>query len=184
MARGSASVNRVLDRLWIGSLRDVGPEVPLRALGFTAVLDLRDGFRSEAGVAGVEVHHLANRDGDPWTAEQVEGALAFVHDRIGGGGRVLVVCAAGMSRSASIAIGYLARCGWDAASAYARVREARGKIAPVGKMLESVMSVIRNSAGVDSIPCRVREELRGKEAVLVARPDNHGDGSRSSRGAG
>jgi hypothetical protein len=40
-------------------------------------------------------------------------------------------------------IGYLVRFGWDEASAHELVRSARPKIAPVPRMLESVLAAVR-----------------------------------------
>lgn len=129
----------MLDRLWIGSVRDL--QAPLGALGFSAVLDLRDGQDIIPADDPIHVLRLRNRDGDQWDVPQVCGALDFVgqHVRIG---RVLIACAAGMSRSACMAIGFLVRSGWDKASAYEMVRRARPQIAPIPKMLDSVMAAV------------------------------------------
>ena len=94
-------MDRVLDRLWIGEEKDLSS--PLGVLGFVAVLDLRDG-RQAVEHDGVVFHHVQNRDGDPWTRKQVEAALEFVTEYVKKG-KVLVACAAGMSRSASVVIG-------------------------------------------------------------------------------
>lgn len=130
-------MDRVLDRLWIGATEDF--QVPLSGAGFTALLDLRDGKHPTR--EDVAVHRIDNRDGDPWTPRQVTDALDFITDRIKSG-RVLVACAAGMSRSASIVIGYLLRTGWDLPSAYETVRRARPRIQPAAKMLTSVICAI------------------------------------------
>lgn len=134
-------MDRVLDRLWIGDMRDLDPEgPPLRQLGFVAALDLRDGSHSPPLVD--EVHRLRNRDGDPWSHAEILLALDFVAQQIRRG-RVLVACAAGMSRSASMVIGYLVRIGYDAPTAHAAVRAARPRIAPAEAMLASVLGALR-----------------------------------------
>lgn len=131
-------MDRVLGRLWIGAMPDF--QVPLASLGFSAVVDLRDGDVSPAR-EGVEVLRVANRDGDPWTREQVLGILDFIARHIADG-KVLVACAAGMSRSASIVVGYLVRSGWDVAEAFDEVRRSRPRIMPVPKMLDSVLAAV------------------------------------------
>lgn len=131
-------MNRVLDRLWIGATEDLAGTIPLRALGFSAVVDLRDGIPTLPAMRGVELLRVANRDGDPWGKDQVAAALDFIHSHIREG-RVLVACAAGMSRSASMVIGYLQRCGHSAPEAFVLLKAARSAIAPVPAMLESVM---------------------------------------------
>ncbi len=130
-------MDRVLDRIWIGSTRDA--DAPLTALGFTGVLDLRDGRRPVSDA--VQVFKVVNRDGDPWDAEQVCNALDFAERQVKRG-RVLIMCDAAMSRSVSMTIGYLVRTGWDVASAHEAVRRARPKAAPRQKMLASVLAAI------------------------------------------
>ena len=134
-------MDRVLDRLWIGSSKDLLSTTPLRSLGFVAVLDLRDA--GQARPLDVTTFALANRDGDPWAAADVNAALAFVYEHVRFG-RVLVACGAGMSRSTSMVIGFLVRCGWDAPSAYEHLRRAHMEAAPSAKMVD----VVLNSCGV------------------------------------
>ena len=133
-------MDRVLDRLWIGSSRDAA--APLKSLGFAAVLDLRDDAGAIAQPSSVVVHRVKNRDGDPWACGQVVEALDFIADQVRGG-RVLVLCAAGMSRSACMVVGYLVRAGFDEASAYELLRRARPRVAPVERMLDSVLAAVR-----------------------------------------
>lgn len=128
----------MLDRLWIGCADDF--HAPLGPLGFTGVVDLRDGHKPSS--TGVIVHHIDNRDGDPWTPVQVLGALDFVSAQLGAG-RVLIGCAAGMSRSASLTIGYLVRTGWDVASAYEHVHRVRPQVRPVARMLSCVLEALQ-----------------------------------------
>ena len=148
-------MDRVLDRLFVGATSDLSGATPLRALGFSAVLDLRDGLRDPPGPPGVEVLRIQNRDGDPWRPEDVERALAFIHEHVRIG-RVLVACAAGMSRSASIAVAYLVRCGWDPPSAFECVRAARPEVAPVEAMIRVALGVAQPGA---------RTEVLGAESV-------------------
>lgn len=132
-------MDRVLDRIWIGSSRDA--DAPLSALGFSAVIDLRDGRRGISDDRAL-VYKLVNRDGDPWNAEQVCNALDFAERQVKRG-RVLIMCDAAMSRSVSMTIGYLVRTGWDEASAHETVRRARPKAAPRQRMLASVLAAVR-----------------------------------------
>lgn len=135
-------MNRVLDRLWIGSSADLEPRVPLKSLGFSAVVDLRDGSTVTPRTDDLALCRLVNRDGDAWTSADVEATFRFIDAQIRHG-KVLVACAAGMSRSACIVIGYLVKSGWSLPEAYQHVRDARPRIAPVTSMLESVLAVTR-----------------------------------------
>ena len=130
-------MNRVLDRLYIGDRSDLDVRTPLHALGFVAVLDLRDG--PPPAPLDMEVMRVETRDGDPWSPAQVEQALSFVAAQVRLG-KVLVACEAGMSRSAAMTIGYLVRCGMSPAEAYGLVKRARPKVALSRGMLEGVLA--------------------------------------------
>lgn len=131
-------MERVLDRLWIGSTEDF--RSPLASLGFTGVLDLRDGEHPPC--KGVTTHRLTHRDGDPWREDQVIDAVNFIYMHVQTG-KVLVACAAGMSRSACMCIGYLVRIGYSESTAFELVRNARHKIVPITNMLDSVLKAVR-----------------------------------------
>ena len=133
-------MDRVLDRLWVGSTEDA--QAPLATLGFTGLLDLRD-HSAMVTHSGIDVHHIEQRDGDPWTVEDVRRALAFVAEKIRKGS-VLIVCAAGMSRSVSMVVGYLVMVGWSETDAFEQVRRAHPDAAPVPKMLDSVLAAVRS----------------------------------------
>lgn len=133
-------MDRVIDRLWVGSTEDA--KAPLATLGFTGLLDLRD-HSAVVTHNGIEVHKIEQRDGDPWTVEDVRAALAFVLDNIRQG-NVLIICAAGMSRSVSMTIGYLVMTGWSEAAAFEQVRKVHPDAAPVPKMLASVLAAVRS----------------------------------------
>ena len=126
-------VNRVLDRIWIGTGADFLQ--PLGALGFVGAVDLRD---ASDLATPVPVFRLAQRDGDPWIESEVAAAYAFVYDGIQRG-KVIVACDAGMSRSASMVVGFLVRCGWDAPSALAHVLSVRSVVRPKAAMLEAAL---------------------------------------------
>lgn len=134
-------MDRVLDRLWIGSSSDLEPRVPLRSLGFVAVVDLRDVTTATARQDDLAVQRVQNRDGDPWKASDVEDIFQFI-DKWLRTGRVLVACAAGMSRSVSVVTGYLVKSGWGLPEAFERVRIARSQAAPVPAMLDSVLRAV------------------------------------------
>ena len=158
-------MDRVLDRLWIGTARDLDGATPLRTLGFVAAVDLRDGLRAVPHLGDVEVHRVQNRDGDAWSAEQVDLTFDFIYTQVRRG-RVLVACAAGMSRSASVVIGYLVRCGWGPAEAHALVRRARPKIAPVPAMLEAALRVALGAPVAAGRTCAAED---------CPRPPTHGN---------
>ena len=128
----------MLDRVWIGSAADF--YAPLACMGFSGVVDLRDGEQPSCDTR-VTTHRIDQRDGDPWNREQVLKALAFVAEQVKKG-PVLIACAAGMSRSACMVIGFLVMTGWDVPSAFRRVKEVRPQVAPIPAMLASVLAAV------------------------------------------
>ena len=131
-------MDRVLDRLWIGANEDLEHPHVLGALGFAGIVDLRGGGEPRI----TEALTIQNRDGDPWSKEQVRAAIDYIHDKLALG-PVLVACAAGMSRSASMVIAYLVRTGWAADAAYRHVKSVRPIICPMPAMLTSAVEAVR-----------------------------------------
>ena len=133
-------MNRILDRLWIGDTDDFRSSSGLKEAGFVGVVDLRDHIPDGTTISPcINTYNVKNADGAAWLNEQVNEVLTFIHRNIFSG-RILVACAAGRSRSASICIAYLVRCGWDKASAYEQVRKARYEISPHPEMLHSALN--------------------------------------------
>jgi len=72
--------------------------------------------RAEMAAAGIELREYECDDTDKWCDEHdaaavVGEAAAFIHDAVRGGGRVLVHCSAGQSRSATAVIAYVMQHG-------------------------------------------------------------------------
>lgn len=160
-------MDRVLDRLYISAAPSIG--APLQKLGFVALVDLRDQDDVRGGtpkLGTVEVFQLGNRDGDPWIPDKIEAAYEFITKQIRRG-RVLVSCGAGMSRSASLVIGYLVAVGHDPATAYTIVRRARAKVAPLPAMLGAALDVaLGDTPASIAVPTKEKIRLatdRGKE---------------------
>ncbi|KAH9858644.1 phosphatases II [Lenzites betulinus] len=80
------------------------------------------------------IQHLCVPIDDQPTAnllDYLEGAVAWIHAAIAGGGRVIVHCMWGMSRSASVAIAYLiAQRGMTLGQAHSFVRSRRRIVRP------------------------------------------------------
>lgn len=116
--------------------RDLADDIAtLRQVGVTDVLvlltpeeldgygveDLIDGYTS----AGLHVLHRPILDQKGASPEQLAMSVDWINQRLEGGGKVLVHCAAGLGRSGMVAACWLRRQGVDAATAIATVRRAR-----------------------------------------------------------
>lgn len=135
--------NQVLrgGRLWIDGMWAAEHDM-LRARNITAICALgaeNDGYPEPP--ADVIRHHIAIHD---YHYEPIkvhfEQATQFIHDQLAKpGGRVLVHCAAGVSRSATICMAYLMRYHHlSLSAAYAVVLEARCIVDPNPGFLEQL----------------------------------------------
>ena len=113
------------DRLLLGGMRDAERLAVANPAGITTVINL--GSEECARRAeGIRYIHIPFRDDQANPKTALDHALAAIVDRIRGG-RVLLHCAAGMSRSVAVAALYLHVVGYatyqDALTAIAKFRE-------------------------------------------------------------
>jgi predicted protein tyrosine phosphatase len=122
------SFNQVLDRVYIGSLFAMSEQEALREAGITSVLKLT---HSSIGVEdGFTVMELPFPDGWLIPDGYLRRGLDFVRDQEAQGNSVLIMCAAGISRSAAFTLGYLVERGYDLHEAFEHLRTCRPAISP------------------------------------------------------
>jgi len=102
-------MDKITDSIWLGDAHD-GIDIPgLKARGITAVLAvLREGlgYADWAG-AGIVHTHIRVDDGEPGQNALLGQAVTTLDLLIKEGNIILVHCGAGISRSATVTIGYL-----------------------------------------------------------------------------
>lgn len=120
--------SRILPFLYLGNLSHANNPSMLRALGITAVVSMGESARSslvERGLEVLDVKAVAD-DGLDRISAHMPAAMEFIERTRRAGGKVLVHCRVGVSRSATVVIGYvMAHCDIDLASAYLLVRSRR-----------------------------------------------------------
>jgi len=125
----------IRNRLWIDDMTGAESEA-LQKRSITAVVSLNDpGIRvpSYPESPGISYHRIRIWDkDDARIVEHFEEAFLFISTQLSiPNGRVLVHCAAGVSRSAAICIGYLMRShGLSFLGAYSVVKAARMVVCP------------------------------------------------------
>ncbi|KAG0141559.1 hypothetical protein CROQUDRAFT_685151 [Cronartium quercuum f. sp. fusiforme G11] len=120
--------SRILPFLYLGNLAHASNLGMLRALGITAVVSMGEsvgGALAGAGIAHLDVRAVAD-DGLDRISAHLPSTLAFIERARVNGGKVLVHCRVGVSRSATVVIAYvMAHCNVDLAAAYLLVRSRR-----------------------------------------------------------
>jgi hypothetical protein len=99
--RGSGVLREAGEGVYLGRLPGRGDAAALREAGITAVLDLTAEFPRSAATRNLKYLNLPVLDLTAPTVAQLKRAAAFINAERGAGGRVLVHCALGLSRSAS-----------------------------------------------------------------------------------
>lgn len=120
--------SRILPFLYLGNLSHANNVGMLRALGITAVVSMGESAKAALtgrGLALLDVRAMADDGLDPISAH-LPAAMEFIDRHRRAGGKVLVHCRVGVSRSATVVIGYvMLHCGIDLAAAYLLVRSRR-----------------------------------------------------------
>jgi len=82
-----------------------------------------------------------------------DSAAQFIDDEVRSGGRVLVHCAAGISRSCSLVLAYLMRCrNYDLRKAYSHVKSIRRVVRPNNGFFQNLIDYERSISGDDRAP--------------------------------
>ena len=99
-------MNEIIDNLWLGAVDATTDKAKLAKIGITHVLSV--GQEPMNLPEGATAKFIRARDSSTQSLNRVlPEAVAFITEAISGGGKILVHCFAGVSRSASCVIAYL-----------------------------------------------------------------------------
>lgn len=126
--------SEVVPGLFIGGIRAASEE-SLAKYHITAVVNMASQLTLDSGTPrNIAIHRMdvPALDVPFYEMDQhFDDTFKFIHEHIAAGGRVLVHCYAGVSRSATIVALYLQRAhGWDTRTALAHVKSRRSVILP------------------------------------------------------
>lgn len=103
LGANTKTLDKIRDWLYIGSLRDTQSHATLSANGIGAMLQLAVAVPQ----TDITRHYLPIEDGRPLSPGLLHTGLDFVATERQNGNRVLIACAAGISRSATFTIAAL-----------------------------------------------------------------------------
>ncbi|HEY8477113.1 MAG TPA: dual specificity protein phosphatase [Chloroflexota bacterium] len=148
---GGARSSRSLDLSWVtpslavGAAFPPGTEERLVELGIGAVVDLRAEGRDDAerlSQLGIRFLHLPTVDHAPLAVETFEQGVRWVLDQMSEGTPVLIHCAQGVGRSATLACAVLVASGYRPHEALHLVKLKRTQASPNARQLEALMAYV------------------------------------------
>ena len=124
------NVSKITDSIYISDLPSAFNKDSLKEEGIThilcAILGLEPLYPEEFTYKNVHIRDVTHQDLEPYFDDSVK----FIDECIKSGGKILVHCSYGISRSASIVIAYLIKTGLTYTEAYDFVKSKRDLIEP------------------------------------------------------
>jgi predicted protein tyrosine phosphatase len=140
--------SRITPQLYVGGQHRPRGWARLRALGITAVVNMRETQYDDRslGIAPERYLHLPTRDGTAPTLEHLRAGIAFIEEEIASGGTVYVHCASGIHRAATMAAAYLMSTGLSLKEAVATIRKVRPFAGPIRSQRKRLEQLARELA--------------------------------------
>ena len=131
-------IDRVIPGLYISGARAAYRAPLLRKAGITRVLKLYEGPPDWPP----DFHVCDNplEDGEPIPSYILTAGVAFIHQSMAAGEKVLVVCGAGISRSSTFVLAYLVESGYDLREAWRLLRQQHPIASPAPALWESLLT--------------------------------------------
>jgi len=144
------NVSRVNDWLLVGGGVPRSRYVELKALGVTAVIDMR-GERCDDAEAlatlGIELLNLPVTDRYPPSVAQLMRGVEWALPRLEQGGQLFTHCEHGVGRGPLMGLAVMVARGWDAPVAYREVRKARWQTTLNDRQLGGLADFVTTWAG-------------------------------------
>lgn len=131
-------VGQVTESVFIGGARAYGSIMALREAGVTHVLKLY--FDDPYWPEPFTVFEHPLEDGVFIPVETLRQGLTFIQAGVEAGGKVLVCCQLGSSRSATFVLAHLLEQGWDLRESFRRVRAVRPMAWPARALWETLLT--------------------------------------------
>ena len=148
--RRSLNLSRISDRLVVGGSIPVWAYPRLKAMGVTAVIDLREEAKDdEAALAklGIELLYLPATDRYAASQDQLRQGVEWAMERIQQGGQVYAHCKHGVGRGPLMGLAILVAGGETSSSALRQLRSKRWQAAPNDRQLQALLEFERSWSG-------------------------------------
>jgi protein-tyrosine phosphatase len=139
-------ISRVQPHLYVGGQQKRHGLAPMRDLGITAVVNMRE--ESDDTARGLDLDHylwLATPDDAAPTPEELERGAVFIGQQITAGRGVYIHCAAGVGRAPLMAAAYLVSTGMSAPQAWDTIRRTRPFIRPTPPQITALAAFAAQS---------------------------------------
>lgn len=149
MTENPLPFDHVIDGIYIAGWRAVKAAPALRAAGIRHVLKLYEDIPYLP--ADFNTFENALDDGEFITQPLLQRGVGFIKEQVQAGNAVLVMCGAGMSRSATFVLAYLLETGHDLHAAYRLLRRAHPETEPHPRMWQSLITHYGLNSTLDDI---------------------------------
>jgi protein tyrosine phosphatase (PTP) superfamily phosphohydrolase (DUF442 family) len=144
--RQGLNLSRITDTLVVGGSVPTRAYGRLKAMGVTAVIDLREEAKDdEAALAklGIELLHLPATDRYAATQDQLRRGVEWALARIEGGGQVYAHCKHGVGRGPLMGLAIMVALGQTSSAALRQLRSKRWQAAPNDRQLAALLEFER-----------------------------------------
>jgi protein tyrosine phosphatase (PTP) superfamily phosphohydrolase (DUF442 family) len=148
--RQSLNLSRITDQLVVGGGVPARAYPRLKAMGVTAVIDLREEAKDdEAALAklGIELLYLPATDRFAASQDQLRQGVEWAMERIERGGQVYAHCKHGVGRGPLMGLAILVAQGETSSSALRLLRSKRWQAAPNDRQLAALLDFERAWTG-------------------------------------
>jgi len=166
--RQSLNLSRITDQLVVGGSIPVRSYGRLKAMGVTAVIDLREEAKDdEAALArnGIELLYLPATDRYAASQVQLRAGAEWALARIQQGGQVYAHCKHGVGRGPLMGLAIMVAQGETSSAALRRLRSMRWQAAPNDRQLAALLEFERVWTGR---PAHLRTESAAAESNSAA----------------
>jgi serine/threonine/tyrosine-interacting protein len=158
----SVALDCIVNGLFLGTRQEALDSTLPEWAGVTAVLTVYESDGApDAFPPGVNALQLHVRDGRPVPAEVLRRSTHFIREQRAAGGKVLVACGLGISRSPTFVAAYLHEEGADLRDALRVIIAARRQVFPHPALLQSVIDCYGAPVTLSDLLADVRHAKRG-----------------------
>jgi protein tyrosine phosphatase (PTP) superfamily phosphohydrolase (DUF442 family) len=148
--RQTLNLSRITDQLVVGGSVPSRAYPRLKAMGVTAVIDLREEAKDDAAALerlGIELLYLPATDRYAASQDQLRQGAQWALERINRGGQVYAHCKHGVGRGPLMGLAILVAQGQTASSSLKLLRSKRWQAAPNDRQLAALLDFERTWTG-------------------------------------